>query len=292
MQVYIEDIILDNLIIDFIILLITAKLSKIKYKWYFLLFSSIFGVVFTTINLYINLQGTILFFYKILMSVAMVAIAFNIKSIKKFLLNYFTFLLTTFLMGGGCFLICFSFGTVVVQNANISYDLALPVGVIVGIFAILSYLILNIFKAIKEKTKLSNFEFDVQICNNNLQIKTKAFVDTGNTLVDPISNKPITIIDYHFFKKFFKQIPIHEIILKKTPKELKNPHYISVGSVGKKTNMLIFEMEKFKIFQKNNNFSIKNAVFGLTFVNLEKNLDCPLLLNPDIINGDKNELFS
>lgn len=286
MQVYVEDIILDNLIIDFIILLITAKLLKINFKWYFLLFSAIFSAVFTVLNLYINLQGIVLFVYKILMSVAMVAIAFKSVSIKKYLLNYFTFLLITFLMGGGCFLICFSFGTVTVQNANISYELALPMGIVIGVLAILSYLIFKIFNAIKAKAKISNFEFDALICNNNLQVRTKAFLDSGNTLTDPITNKPITIIDYSCFKKFYKQIPLHQILLKKMPQELKNAHYISVGSVGKKTSMLIFTMENFKIYQKNNDFLIKNAVFGLTFVNLASKLDCPLLLNPNIINGD------
>ena len=68
---------------------------------------------------------------------------------------------------------------------------------------------------------------------------------------------------------------------------LENAHYVEAGGIGKKNKIMVFDVKNIKIIQKNYKKIIKNAKFGLIFANLEKKLDCELLLNSKIL-GDFN----
>lgn len=290
MEVYIEDVILDNFIIDFIILWTTAKLLHLKPNYIFIILASAFGVGLTFVNFFISLTGFFLFAFKLLIGLSMVAIAFREKFFKKIFLQYLTFLFITFIYGGACFLICFSFGNIIIAtNGVVSYELALPLGIIAGIIFAISLFLFQVFQKIKDKAKVENFVYDAMICNNNCQIHLKAFLDTGNTLIDPITNKPVVFISYDNFKRLFKTVPLHEILLRKPIKQLKNMHYIPALSVGQKSDILIFTIENFSVSQNKFKYHFKNAVLGLTFANLDKQLDCGLLLNSKLLNGDYYE---
>ncbi|MDD3397207.1 MAG: sigma-E processing peptidase SpoIIGA [Clostridia bacterium] len=284
MEVYIEDVIIDNFIIDLIILYITAKLLKINYKKILIIISAMIGASFTILSLYINLNPSLLLLYKLLTAVTMLLIAYNFKSIKQFILNFLTFLLVTALMGGFCFLICFSFGEVILINGNVYYEIFLPMGIIMGCVFLISYFLFKIFEVIKYKAYNSNFIYNATLSDNEKSVSSLAFVDTGNTLSDPLTGKPVNIITFKVFQKLFREVPIHQILLKKIPNNLKRVHYIKVSSVGEKSEMLIFYIESLKISQRNFTLILKNSCLGLTFANLEKKLSCGLLLNPQTLN--------
>ena len=283
MEIYIEDIILDNFIINFVLLFLTAKILNIKYKKLLLILSASIGVCFTFLNLIINLSTIMLFAYKFLIALTMLLIAFNFKSFKQFMLRFFTFLLTTALMGGFCFLICFSFGDIELINGIVYYKIFLPMGVIVGLVFILAILIIKIIEVIKLKSYNSNFIYNITLCENQKIINSTAFLDTGNTLVDPLTGKPVNIITYKLFQKIFKEVPLHQIILKRIPSGLKNAHYIKVNSVANKSEMLVFCVDELKISQNKYSLLLKDSCLGLTLIDLEKKLSCGFILNPGIL---------
>lgn len=284
MEVYIEDVIIDNFIIDFIILYITAKLLKVRYKNFWMIISAGIGASFTVLSLVITLSTGLNFLYKFLTAVTMLLIAFNFKSFKQFALRFLTFLFSTALMGGFCFLICFSFGEITLINGNIYYKIFLPMGIIVGSIFIIAFLVIKIIEVIKFRAYNSNFIYNATLSEKEKTVSSLAFVDTGNTLTDPLTGKPVNIITYKVFQKLFKGIPLHQIILKQVPEKLEQAHYIRVNSVGSKSEMLVFCVEGLKISQKNFSLFLKNSCLGLTFVNLEKKLSCGLLLNPQTLN--------
>lgn len=284
MEVYIEDVILDNLIIDFLILLLTAKLLRKNIRYYRLIIASLIGVLFTILNVVVTIKGLSLFLYKFILALLMVIVAYGEKKIKKIILNYITFIFVTLIVGGGCFFICFNYGVIVMgQDGTISYQLALPLGIIVGVIMLISFFLFQIFEVIKRKAEISNFVYKATLCHNNRQIHLTAFLDTGNTLIDPITNKPVLFITYDNFKKLFKSVYLQEIFLKKIPKELKDGHYIDAYFMSKKSKILVFTLENIILHQNKFKYVIKNASVGVTFAKLNENLNCGLLLNSDII---------
>ncbi|MDD2445783.1 MAG: sigma-E processing peptidase SpoIIGA [Clostridia bacterium] len=290
MEVYIEDVILDNLVIDFLLLLITAKLLKINYKIILLIISAITGVVFTLLSLVININEYLMLLYKFLTAVIMVLVAFKFISFKKFFLQFLTFIFTTAIIGGLCFIVCFSFGKVNILNGIIYFNMSLPFGLIVGLIAFLSYFLLKIVEIIKIQSFNSNFVYSAILLENDKKINITAFMDTGNLLDDPLTGKPVNILTYNNFKKLFKEIPLHQLLLEVIPSGLKDAHYIKVSSVGKNSKMLVFYPEYLKIKQKNFSLVLNNPCIGLTFANLERKLsgNCGLILNPKTINNKFN----
>ena len=281
MQAYIEDVILDNLVIDFIILFACKKILKENSKNIFLFLSSMIGSISSVLYVIFNLQGFALIFYKFFVGILMLCIAFSIKSFKNFLLKYLCFIFTTACMGGVCFLITFSFGKMELVNGAFSYALPLPMWSIMLLVFISAYFILQVIKSAKRKNILNDFFYNAQIKNKGKKIRIRAYLDTGNTLLDEKTQAPIFILTYKNFKKLF-DVPLDKLLLNKITTEIEGAHYQIINSVGKSTKTLIFPVEEILIEKDNKKNVLKNQLLALSYANLEKKLDCGLLLNRHI----------
>lgn len=107
MTVYLDIVFLENLAINYIILIATGLVNKIKIKHYRVFLASILGAayaIFTyiTIERIRNSIGI-----KILLSIAIIYIAFKPNSIKKLFKQLLIFYLTTFAFGGVTFFLLY-----------------------------------------------------------------------------------------------------------------------------------------------------------------------------------------
>lgn len=288
MEVYIEDVFLDNFIIDFILLLITAKLLKLQYSKLKIFLASSLGMLFALANIFLTINPVPLFLYKLLSGFLMILVAFNTRSVKKIFLTYIVFLFVTFIVGGACLAICLTFGNISFNNGVISYQTALPLGIIILIISVICYFLFQSVNSIKKITTKSDFIFLATIFQDGKKIKTKAFLDTGNTIVDPNTNKPIIFISYNNFKKLFKDISLQNILLKKNI-NLNNMHYIKASTINSQNEILVFTVDKINLSQNKKQFTLLNPCFALTFKQLEQKLDCGVLLNFNTFNGENYE---
>ena len=147
---YIEDIIIDNLIINFAILFVCKKVLKLNARNAFLVLGSVIGTISVIVFSIFQIDGIKLLLFKFFISILMVLLSFNYKNFKCFLLNYFCFLFSTALMGGMCFFISFSFGKSVVTDGVVSYELGLPMGIVILMIMIVSYVVIHFVKSVKE----------------------------------------------------------------------------------------------------------------------------------------------
>ena len=114
--------------------------------------------------------------------------------------------------------------------------------------------------------------------NDNKQLEIKAYFDTGNTLVDSKSGKPVFIITYKNFYKLF-DLTLESLIQGKVEENLKDAHYINVGSVGKSSKMLVFCIDEIEIYESKNIYKIKKPMLALSYQNLEQKINCGMILN-------------
>ena len=287
MEVYIEDVFIDNFIINFILLFTTAKIMHLDARWWHLALATALGVGASILTLFISITGFALIGFKLLLSILMVLLICPQPTFQKFFLSYLSFLCLTFIIGGACLALALTMGEVFInENGQVSYTLALPMGIIMGVAFILACLIIKLFVSLKNRLLRQNFMFSATLNG----VKIKAFLDTGNRLCDPASGKPITIISYEYFEKIFKDVSLATIIMRKKSDKLRDMHFIKASTIAPDArDIMVFCVDTLNLSQNKEKITIKNALLGLSFASLGKSLDCGLLLNPLLLNGEYNE---
>lgn len=287
MEVYIEDVFIDNFIINFILLFTTAKIMHLDARWWQLALATLLGVGASILTLFISITGVALVGFKLLLSILMVLCICTHPSLQKFFLAYLAFLCLTFIIGGACLALALTIGEVFIsESGQVSYTLALPMGFIIGIAFGLAYIIAKLFVSLKNRLLRQNFMFSATLNG----FKIKAFLDTGNRLCDPATGKPITIISFEYFEKIFKDVSLATIILRKKCDKLRDMHFIKANTIAPDArDIMVFCVDTLNLSQNKEKITIKNALLGLSFAGIGKSLDCGLLLNPLLLNGEYNE---
>ena len=143
----------------------------------------------------------------------MIFVAFPINSFKAFWKITERLLCMSFLMGGGVFFLLqrFSFIRQYMQ----------------GIFSIMveGAVIYLLIACLQEQRKRKSPVCRVTLFGKDGKMKVAALVDSGNSLVEPISGKPVSVIDKNVFYGLWKEPPeLYRVI----------PYH----SIGKKRGML------------------------------------------------------
>lgn len=284
MTIYIEQVLIDNLIINYIILFCTFLILKQKGKFLRLFLSALIGSVYALFSPLLKFPNIILIILKILLSLFMISITKKFKNFKEFFLFYVVFLFITFLFGGVCLFVLINFD----KNFNIQNytTYSLPLGVIVLILFLMSIVLKNIFRNVYKRKNLNNFIYNMIIFNNNNYTKLLAFLDSGNLLIDNLTKKPITIVDYNSVKDFLN-ISLTDILLNRIDnlnKTLKNAHLFEVKSVGGSKKIIVFEVDKIEISTKEYKKEINNAVLGITLKSFINDLGYNALIGYQILN--------
>lgn len=283
MIVYIEQILIDNFIINFFILLSLSYIFKVNVKKINISFSSLLGSIIAIISPLLNINFYINFIIKILLSLSMVALLRKYKKLSEFFLYYISFILITFLFGGACLFLLMTFDKNFNVNNYNSYSL--PLGAIVVIIFFIMIVIKNIFKNIYKRKKLNNYVYKIKLFNNNKSDEVLAYLDSGNFLKDFVTNKPITIVDFNCLKHILVDINITDILLNRTDKlnkYFKNVHMQSISSINKGSKILILEIERLEIYANETPNIILNACIGLTIKSFINDLGYSALLNPQL----------
>ena len=282
MEIVVEDALVDNLVINFLILYLSSLILKSKKNNWLFFISATLGAIVSLIIPLLVLPNWIFLVYKLLLGWVMVRIALRPMGIKANLIYFLVFLFITALMGGVCFAVIFLLSGEISASSVFLYNLEIPVGAVLLVVSLVGLTIAKLFKAFYRKKMFGNFIFDAEVLNDKKNIEFQVYLDSGNTLIDPLTNKSVVIIEYSFFKKIY-DISFEKIITKKiTQDDIKNSRYIDYGTIGGKSKMLVFEVDCFKIKTKDKDIVIDNQIFGLSLTKLKNCFDCEALIGPDI----------
>lgn len=293
MTIYMDVVLFENLCMNYIILFGSAYIIKIKIKHIRIICSSILGAIYAILAytgifpLYSNIV------VKILLSVAMIYIAYRPKNIKGALKELIVFYLVSFALGGCAFALLY-----IVRPQ----DIFIKDGVFIGTYpikiallgGILGFIITYIsFKIVKTRMSRKELIYRIQIEINGKTLETNVLLDTGNMLKDPISNTPVVLIEK---SKLYEILPSELIENAKDmiggdfkSNELIDKEYLTrlriipFTSVGKQNGMMMgIKVDKIKIITDvdeilNNNvivciyekeFSKKRNYFGIIGIDM------------------------
>ena len=190
----------------------------------------------------------------------MCLIAFGYKNIKYTISNLLYFYMISIILGGFLYFIKVEFSyynkglVFYYEGLTINY---LVILILVPIFLYFFIKSLNILKEIK------NYYYKITIVFNDVKLNLSAFLDTGNKLKDPITNKPIILINKKVLKGKIN---------------IRSPMYVPYNSLNNHSLLECIKPDKIYL----NNKEIKNYLIGLSKTDFKLNgIDC--LLNYKIL---------
>ncbi len=281
MTIYIDIIIVENLIMNYIILYATGIISKDKISYTRIFFASLIGAVYavTEYILKLNIYSNILI--KIVLSIIIVYVAFYPQNVKKMYKQLVMFYVTTFTFGGVATYLIY-----VLKPQNIIIKNGMYVGTyvlkVIFLGAIVGTAILFVaFKLAKNKITKKDMICKIKIKINGKEKVLDAMVDTGNMLKEPITGTPVAVVERtSLYDLLPKEILNNtESILGgdfgKIPEDIKNEYIpklkiIPFASLGRQNGMLVgIKPEKIEVIneQKEKN---KNAIIGIYNKSLTK----------------------
>lgn len=262
MTIYIDIIILENLIMNYIILYATGLISKNRIYYFRIFCASFIGAIYSVIQYISKLQIYSNLFFKIILSIIMVFIAFNPQNVKKMCKQIMLFYLTTFTFGGVATYLIYMLKpeNVIIKNGVFVGTYVLKVifiGAIVG-----TVVLIICFKFTKNKITKKDMICQIKIYLNKKEKVLNAIVDTGNMLKEPITGNPVMVVERTALYDLMPKEILNNIdnILggdfEKIPDYVKNEYIsrlkmIPFSSLGKQNGMLVgIKPEKVEIINE------------------------------------------
>ena len=265
MEIYIEDAILQNFIINYVLLSISCCMCMQRSSKLRKTITSFFGCTFAIILTFFQFSSVIDIVIKILCGALMCAFAISKFEYKKYLLFTFTFLSFTFLMGG--MIIAFEY----LFNIEIN-------GLICAMIIFVFYLILkSLIKFFYYKRQINHFYYKLSLENQGKNFKITAYLDSGNLIRDDETGLPILIINFETFEKIFNKVTIMDYLQKRLDKKL-NGRYISVSTINGNGQIFVCSIDKIVAIENNHSKQI-HVLLGLSN-NMFRDKDYDALLSP------------
>lgn len=296
MTVYVDVIFLENIIINYIILYVTGIISKTNIKQLKILLGSIIGATYAIIYYILNLKIYSSFIIKIILSIIIIYVSFNPKKFKILFKQVILFYLISFVFAGATIGIIYmvNFQNITIQNGVLVGNYTIRT-ILIGI--IIAYFLVMIGeKIIKTKFSKKDMICDIEVSFENKKIKTKALIDTGNMLKEPITNTSVIVLEYTLFYDIIPK-PILDNLenilggdLSKIPKDLQTEYIskfrvIPFSSLGKQNGILLGVKGENLIVNINEEMKkIDKVIIGIYNKPLTKNGEYKGLLGLEILN--------
>lgn len=270
MTVYIEDCLIENFVVTFLILKSMCMFFKFELSKLRVVLSCLLASILATLYPLMSFNGLLLVALKLAIGVLIVCIAFKNKLLSKYVIFMFFTAIYAGLNIAAYYII---YGTVEIYDNFTTYILLA--------LLLLIYFISNMaLRLIKKQVAINNFIFKVKITDENNIVLTNAFLDSGNTLLDQDST-PIFIINLNLFNKLYSNIEFEDLLTKNF-KSLKNPHYVKSAFATGGANILVFSVDELQIDINNAQKTVKNAKLGVSYSKFNKNFNCDMLLNINV----------
>lgn len=281
MTVYLDIVFIENVLMNYIIMFGTGLIQKVKLKNTRIIISSVIGAVYAIIAYLeiIPIYSNVIM--KILLSAIMNYIAFNPQNIKKMLKSILLFYLISFATGGCALALLYLIApqSVTFKNGMLIGTYPIKVTIIAGAIGFL--IIQYSFSINKRRIKNKDFicTLKIKICGKI--IETNAFIDSGNKLKDPLTNKPVVIVEKRIVDN---AIDINKNYLENNKGGEIKIRIIPFKSIGKQNGILMgIQAEYIEVKFEEEKSIINDVIIGMYDKSINKNYSA--LVGIDLLNG-------
>ncbi len=195
-EIYLDVLIFENLVMNYLILYITSRFFKRNTKPWKLLMGSGIGTAYAVAVLWIPQHNAAAIAGKLILSAVMIAATFYPKTVRAFLKLTVCFYTVTFLFAGAAFAVILATSSEAAFAGGAFYlHWNSPVNYLL-ITAGSGYIIVNSFvRYIKDRRMLEKCAVSLYVEFNGEGVWIPALVDTGNELKDPFTGEPVVIVE-------------------------------------------------------------------------------------------------
>lgn len=295
MTIYIDIIFIENIIMNGIILYATSIILKQKIKIVRLIISAMIGAIYSIIMYITKLPIYSSIISKFILSIVMTYIAFKPNNFKKMFKQIIIFYLTSFVFGGVALNLIYFLRpeNVSIKNGLFTGEYALKV-IMLG--AIMAFIIIKIsIKIIKTKFDTKNMYCNIKLKINEELIETKAMIDTGNLVKEPITNTPVVIVESSLLEGIIpKEIlkNLENILcgnLENLPQQVQDEYLpklrcIPFSSLGKENGMLVgIKISEIIVKNEDEEKKTPNIIIGIYNRSLTKRGEYRALVGVDLL---------
>lgn len=194
------------------ILYVVSYIVKKKRTFVQLLLGTTFATSFVPIVVYLPHSFFNTIFGKVLYSILIILITIGIQPIHRLFKSVLTFYIVSFIAGGALLSIHYMLDYSAQEGLRpllLYVDNMYHTEVSLVVLFVGFPLMIVLTKMWSDKLLITNFSmnqlYDVTISWNKRQFTTVGFLDSGNHLVDPLTNRPVVICDALFMKQFFTE---------------------------------------------------------------------------------------
>lgn len=280
MTLYIDLILIENIIMNYIIILATGMICKLNIKYFKVFLGSFIGAVYAILVYIIDLNIYTNPIIKMVVSICMIYISFNSINIKNLLKQLLILYLTSFCFGGASYYLLHNINPDLIKSVNGILQGTYPIKVAI-LGGILGFFIINIsFKIIKSKLTKKDIIYDVEIFYKENSSNIKVILDTGNLLMEPITKTPVLIVESLKLRNIIPenilnniQDIIHNCSFENIEEDIKSRcSIIPFSSIGKNNGIIIgFRPDYIKIYTENEEEIRQKVIVGIYNNNISKN---------------------
>ena len=293
MTIYLDIVLLENILLNYIIILSTAIISKEKINFIRIISSSVIGGLFSIITYITNFSLFYSITIKIIISIVMMRVAFSKNKTNKFIKVLVFFYLVSFTFGGIAFMLLFFINpqSIIIDNNRLVGIYPLKITILAGG---VGFIIISIVaQIIKSRMTKNNMICELEIFYQGKIKRIKTMLDTGNLLKEPISNADVVIVEKESLKDIISNDILENInsIIKGKWIGAENIHsyklkIIPFSSLGNENGLLIgFKPDYIKIYSEEE--IVRNdVIIGIYNGKLTRNNMYTSLIGLDILNAN------
>lgn len=200
MHVYVEYLIIENTIINYIILYVTKKVSRTDTSIQRMFLSAIISSLYVLVFFFPSLNFMTKFSIKFSISIFIIILAFNPEKFYTFIKLLIVFYAITFLFAGASLGLFYFLKTDSGIINDTFYIFDFPIEFLILGIAISIFLIKYFINFLQIKLGKKDIMTTVIINLNDKKAQLIALVDTGNSLREPLTQKPVIIVEYFAIK--------------------------------------------------------------------------------------------
>lgn len=274
MIIYADQMFVENFIMNYIILYMTAKFCGVDFQWYKLSIGSTIGALYVIFSYVFLFYNEPLIIVKILLSVTIVYFSFFPKRLKTFIRLLVYFYSITFFIGGISFGLAYFFNVVTVKEGGILYVEEFPV-ILVAIGSCFAYILGKyIIAFIKHRKKTDEFIYKLELKILGKQIEFDVLYDSGHNVKEPFTNYPVIIVEKDAIKDIISEATYEKIKngSEEIEEKIKNKvRIIPISTVSSEREVLVgLKTDESYIYSGNKKMTVENAIIAICDKRLSK----------------------
>ena len=281
-SIYLDILIITNIYVNYFLIKATAKISHTPLRIKRCVLASIIGTISAVTIIFPAINFTLLIAIKAIFSFLIIIIAFQGLNLRRYIRLSVIFTVMGFMFSGVMSAVCqlTEISAIIVYNGSVYFNISL-ISLIISTIA--AYIGVCIITAIFDKHSNSSHSYKVRVDFGGKTYLMNAVSDTGNSLVDSFSGKPVIIC---CSEELNSQLNINSgykyhaeeyLALLKNQKSLRLLQYSTIGGEG---IIPAFSADRIVIENENHEEKSVDAFIGIS---CSKHSEAEAIFNPRLL---------